>query len=88
MKNAGLLDGGFLKKTKVDFDKIDKSTFKAIDKRNVGQIDLGSAKEAKVMTPQPEGSYRIDKAGNSLILTITDRDKFWGVYDFAIIQID
>ena len=88
LKNAGLLDGGFLKKTKVDFDKIDKSTFKAIDKRNVGQIDLGSAKEAKVMTPQPEGSYRIDKAGNSLILTITDRDKFWGVYDFAIIQID
>ncbi len=88
LKNAGLLDGGFLKKTKVDFDKIDKSTFKAIDKRNVEQIDLGSAKEAKVMTPQPEGSYRIDQAGKSTILSITDKEKFWAVYDFVIIQID
>lgn len=88
LKNAGLLDGGFLKKTKVDFDKIDKSAFKAVDKREIGQIDLGNAKKAKVMTPQPEGSYRIDQAGKSTILSITDKEKFWAVYDFVIIQID
>lgn len=88
LKNAGLLEGGFLKKTKVDFDKIDKSAFKAVDKREIGQIDLGNAKKAKVMTPQPEGSYRIDQAGKSTILSITDKEKFWGVYDFVIIQID
>ena len=88
LKNAGLLDGGFLKKTKVDFDKIDKSAFKAVDKREIGQIDLGNVKKAKVMTPQPEGSYRIDQAGKSTILSITDKEKFWAVYDFVIIQID
>ena len=88
LKNAGLLDGGFLKKTKVDFDKIDKSAFKAVDKRKVGQIDLGEVKKAKVMTPQPEDSYRIDQAGKNMILSITDKEKFWGVYDFVIIQID
>lgn len=88
LKNAGLLDGGFLKKTKVDFDKIDKSAFKAVDKREIGQIDLGNVKKAKVMTPQPEDSYRIDQAGKSTILSITDKEKFWAVYDFVIIQID
>jgi chromosome segregation ATPase len=88
LKEAGLLTGGFLKKTKVDFTKVDKSLFKAIDIRSAEQIDLGNVKKAKVMTPQPEGSYRIDQAGKSMVLSITDQDKFWGVSDFVIIQIN
>lgn len=87
LKRMGLLTGGLLKKTKVDFTKIDKSLFKAIDIRETKKIDI-PAKKAKVMTPQPEDSYRIDKVYNNNVLTITNTEKFWGVSDFVIIMID
>ena len=87
LKQEGLLTGGFLKKSKVDFTKVDKSLFKPVDIRNTDKITI-SAKEAKIVTPQPTDSYRIDKVYKDLVLTITNPDKFWGVSDFVIIQID
>lgn len=87
LKELGLLTGGFLKKTKVDFTKIDKSLFKAVDIRSADKIDI-PAKKAKVMTPQPEDSYRIDQVHKSLVLSVINPDRFWGVSDFVIIQID
>lgn len=87
LKELGLLTGGFLKKTKVDFKKFDKSLFKAVDIRNTEKIDI-SAKKAKVMTPQPADSYRIDKVYKNLVLSVTNPEKFWSVSDFVIIQID
>ena len=87
LKEAGLLTGGFLKKTKVDFTKIDKSMFRAVDVREVEKIDI-PAQNAKVMTPQPENSYRIDKIGKNNVLSIVNPEKFWGVSNFVIIQID
>ena len=87
LKEAGLLTGGFLKKTKVDFTKIDKSMFRAVDVRGVEKIDI-PAQNAKVMTPQPENSYRIDKIGKNNVLSIVNPEKFWGVSNFVIIQID
>lgn len=87
LKEAGLLTGGFLKKTKVDFTKIDKSLFRAVDIREVEKIDI-PAEKAKVMTPQPENSYRIDKIGKNNVLSIINPEKFWGVSNFVIIEID
>ena len=87
LKKQGLLTGGFLKKTKVDFTKVDKSLFKAIDIRHTDKIDIPS-KKAKVMTPQPEDSYRIDQVYKNLVLSVTNPEKFWGVTDFVIIQVD
>lgn len=87
LKELGLLTGGFLKKTKVDFTKIDKSLFKAVDIRTANKIDI-PAKKAKVMTTQPEDSYRIDQVHKSLVLSVINPDKFWSVSDFVIIQID
>ena len=87
LKEAGLLTGGFLKKTKVDFTKIDKSLFRAVDIRDVEKIDI-PAEKAKVMTPQPENSYRIDKIGKNNVLSIVNPEKFWGVSNFVIIEID
>ena len=87
MKEAGLLTGGFLKKTKVDFTKIDKSLFKAVDIREVEKIDI-PARKAELMTPQPKDSYRIDKVNNNNVLSIINPEKFWGVSDFVIIQIN
>lgn len=88
LKEQGLLTGGSLfKKSKVDFTKIDKSLFKAIDRSETTKIEI-PAKEAKLMTPQPSDSYRIDKVYKNNVLTITNPEKFWGVSDFVIIQID
>lgn len=88
LKELGLLTGGsLLKKAKVDFTKIDKSLFKAVDIRETEKIDI-PAKEAKVLTPQPENSYRIDKVYKNNVLSITNPKKFWSVSDFVIIQID
>ena len=86
LKEAGLLTSGFLKKSKVDFSKIDKSLFKAIDIRNSEKIEI-PAREAKLVTPQPSDAYRIEKVGNNNVLYITNKEKFWGVSDFVIIQI-
>jgi DNA repair exonuclease SbcCD ATPase subunit len=87
LKQQGLLTGGFLKKTKVDFTKIDKSLFKAVDIRNTEKIEI-PAKKAKLVTPQPKDSYRIDLVHNSLVLSVINPDKFWGISNFVIIQID
>lgn len=86
LKKLGLLSGGTLfKKTKVEYSKIDKTLFKAINKTDKIEI---SAKKAKLVTPQPEDSYRIDQVHKSLVLSVINPEKFWGVSDFVIIQID
>ena len=87
LKELGLLTGGFLKKSKVDFSKIDKSLFKSVDIRKTEKIEI-PAKEAKVLTPQPEDSYRIEKVYKNSVLSIIKPDKFWGVSDFVIIEIE
>ena len=87
LKNLGLLTGGSLfKKSKVDFTKIDKSLFKAVNKGD--KIEIPTTKKATVMTPQPEDSYRIDQVHKSQVLSVVNPEKFWGVSDFVIIQID
>ena len=86
LKKLGLLSGGFLKKTKVDFTKIDQSLFKAVNKGD--KIEIPTTKKATVMTPQPKDSYRIDQVHKSQVLSVVNPEKFWGVSDFVIIQID
>ena len=86
LKKLGLLSGGFLKKTKVDFTKIDESLFKAVNKGD--KIEIPTTKKATVMTPQPKDSYRIDQVHKSQVLSVVNPEKFWGVSNFVIIQID
>ena len=88
LNNLGLRTKKFLGKAKADYTKFDKSLFNAIDIRESGQINIPNAKKAKLLTPQPEDSYRIDKADKSMVLTITNPEKFWAVSDFVIIQND
>jgi len=87
LKELGLISGGFLKKTKVDFDKLDKKLFKAVNIDETKTIDI-PAKDIKLLTPQPQNSYRIDKIYKNYALTITNPDQFWSVSDFVIIQVD
>lgn len=88
LNDLGLRTKKFLGKAKADYTKFDKSLFTSVDIRNAGQINIPNAKKAKVLTAQPEGSYRFDKVQDSLVLTVTDPEKFWGISDFVIIQID
>lgn len=83
LKKEGLLEGGnLLKRAKVDYSRIDLSLFDVIDTRTTTQISM--PRKVKILTPMPEGSYRID-AGT---LYITNPELFWSVSNFLIIQTD
>lgn len=87
LKKLGLLSGGFLKKTKVDYSQIDISLFDEVDLNTKSSFALPS--KYKIMTPVPAGSYNITRdASGGNILEVTDPAKFWSVSKFLIIQID
>ena len=85
LNEAGVFGGNVLEED--HYTKIDKSLFKSVDIRNTEKINI-PAREAKVLTPQPSNSYRIDKVYKNNVLSITNPEKFWGVSDFVVIQID
>lgn len=87
LKDAGLLSGGFMKKSKVDYSNVDRELFKAIDVRHVTEIAIPS-KNPKLLTPVPASSYTLKKDGDKTTLSITDPAKFWSVSNFLIIQTD
>lgn len=87
LKSAGLLSGGFMKKSKVDYSKVTSSQFKAIDVRQETEILIPS-KNPKILTPVPEGSYTLRKEDDMTTLSITNPAKFWSVSNFLIIQTD
>jgi chromosome segregation ATPase len=82
LKNEGLLAGGFLKKSKVDYSKVNLSSFKTIDIRTTKTINVPD--KAKIITPVPTGSYTLSNG----ILTIKNPEQFWSVSNFLIIQTD
>ncbi len=88
LKDAGLLKGGFLKKSKVDFNTIDKNLATTIDIRTTTTINIDS-KNAKVLSQMPTDAYTIEqKDKNSSVLRITNPTRFWSVTKYLIIQTD
>lgn len=84
----GLKELGILKRSKVDYSKIDRSQFKTIDIRLVTEMDI-NAKKPKILSQMPEDSYVIEKKPNkSSVLRILDPNKFWSVSKYLIIQED
>jgi hypothetical protein len=84
LKESGLLIGGFLKKTKVDYSKIDLSKFQLVDTRTLKRINI--PRKAKILSPVPGGSYSIENGSNEDVIQILDSEKFWSVSNFLIIQ--
>lgn len=84
LKDSGLLTGGFLKKKKLDYSKMDLSTFQAVDIRTFKSVNL--PKKSKIISSVPSGSYSIENTPNGDVLQITDPNKFWSVSNFLIIQ--
>jgi len=87
LKEAGLLKGGFLKKSKVDFNTLDKNYATTIDIRQDTNIEIDS-KKAKVLSQMPEDAYNIEQKGNKCILHITNVERFWSITRYLIIQMD
>lgn len=86
LKAKGLLKGGFLKKSTVDFSKVDKALFNKADKRLLSEINIASG-SAKVLSGQPEDSYKIyEKDKNACLLKITDKERFWNVSNVLIVE--
>ena len=84
LKSSGLLTGGFLKKAKVDYSKIDMGQFQTVDTRTFRSINL--PQKYKIISPIPNESYKIENTSNGNVLQIIDPEKFWSVTNFLIIQ--
>lgn len=83
----GLLSGGFLKKKKVDSDKLKEENFSKVDIRYFNDVKLNS-KKPKVMTQMPSSSYTITKnSDGTCTLHISDPSTFWSVSNFLVIQL-
>lgn len=85
LKESGLLSGGFLKKSKIDYSKIDLGSFKEVDIRTFRSVTI--PQKSKIISSVPQGSYTITDAPDGSTLEIVDPDKFWSVSNFLIIQI-
>ena len=86
LTDLGIISGGLLKKTKVNTDNIDKSSFMRVDIRSFTEVPINSA-NPKILTQMPASSYRIEKHGNTSTLYILDPTAFWSISNFLIIQI-
>lgn len=88
LKQKGLLEKKFLGATKVMQGNFDSSYFITADKRTLTTIPTG-AKNVKIWTNMPAGSYRIDGDKDApKTIVITDPAKFWSLANHLIIQVD
>lgn len=88
LKDRGIIESGFLRKTKIMRGDFDMAYFTAADKRTLKEIPTHSNK-AQVMTSQPKESYIITEgAGGQKVIRITDPAKFWQLSNFLVIKVD
>ncbi len=85
LKDDGLLTGGFLKKTRIDYSNVKLEHFQKIDIREVTRITIPS-KSPKILTNVPAGTYTLERDGQNTLLLISDPQRFWSVSNFLIIQ--
>lgn len=87
LRQYNIIETGFLRRTKLMEGDFDRSFFTTADKRTLTSIDLNSSR-ARVLTNQPEESYRIIDANGHKMLQITNPALFWSLSNYLVIQID
>lgn len=88
LKAAGLMkDGGFLRSDKINPAQFDAKLFIRGDKRTLQTIPLYSTK-AKVMTSQPQSSYKIEDVNGQKVLTILNPTQFWNQSPYLVVKTD
>ena len=63
LEKLGILSGGFLKKTKINYSAFNSEAFRQVDIRSFTNFTIDS-KKAKLITPAPAGSYKLEKTAD------------------------
>lgn len=87
LKERGIIESGFLRKTKIMKGDFDMAYFTAADKRTLTEIATHSDK-AEIKTSQPKDSYQIVDVNGQKVIKITDPTKFWQLSNFLVIKVD
>lgn len=87
LKEHNILQGGFLKKTKVMEGDFDLGFFTKANKAVFTVLPLYS-KKAKVLTNQPAGSYEIVDENGQKVLRVLDTKAFWSLSNFLVVEIN
>ncbi len=86
LSSKGIVSGGLFKKTKVNYNTIQKTHFRKVDIREFTEVVINS-KKPKVLTPMPASSYRIETNGSTSTLYISDPTAFWSVSNYLVIML-
>lgn len=87
LKEANILEGGFLKKTKIMKGNFEQNYFTTADKRSLTSLPT-HAKKAKILTNHPADSYEIVEEIGSKVINILNPDKFWSLSNYLVVQVD
>ena len=87
LKDAKIIETGFLRKTKLMQSDFQQSYFTKGDKRNLTSINTDS-KKAKIVTNMPSDSYVIEDINGNEVVKITNVEKFWSLSNYLVIQVD
>ncbi len=87
LKNAGLISGGFLKKTKLETSMLTPSNFIEMDMRKCNDLVIAS-KNPTILTQMPASSYEIIKKDDgTCYLHIKDPNAFWSISRYLVIKL-
>ena len=87
LKAAKVIEGGFLRRTKIMEGDFERSSFTQADKRQLTSLNLHS-KKVNVLSKHPEGSYQIIDNGTTKSLRITNAKSFWELSNYLVIQVN
>lgn len=87
LKAAGVLNGKFMGKSKVDVNNINSELFNRVDIRKVTSIHVESSNPT-IKSQHPSNSYNIipDKKNKTAVIQIVDEIGFWSLTRYLIIQ--
>lgn len=87
LKNHNVVQGGFLRKTRLMASDFDRDLFRRADKRTLSAISV-AANRLKVLTTHPAGSYHTESTTEGMVLRISDPVSFWSISNYLVIQTD
>ncbi len=87
LKEAKIIETGFLRKTKLLQADFQQSYFTKADKRTMTVIPTQS-KKAKILTNMPSDSYVIEDEGDTKVIKVTNPERFWSLSNYLVIQVD
>lgn len=86
LKDANVIETGFLMRTKVMESDYEIGAFTKADKRTIREIPLNSKKD-KVLSKHPENSYSIQENTEGLkTIVITNPTKFWELSNYLVVK--